>query len=149
MVYGKILLQMFDFRYLLKNLLLLLLLALLPFGDMVLLLFLGELVGRYLVFAAAIATGLLGFFLGLFFIKRQLKKVRTSVKKGVDPQRVFSSLAGVILGSLFLLFPGFITDTIGLIMLLPLFREIIGKVIIRRLGVPVKEINEFLKLYDM
>ncbi len=149
MVYGKILLQMFDFRYLLKNLLLLLLLALLPFGDMVLLLFLGELVGRYLVFAAAIATGLLGFFLGLFFIQRQLKKVRTSVKKGVDPQRVFSSLAGVILGSLFLLFPGFITDTIGLIMLLPLFREIIGKVIIRRLGVPVKEINEFLKLYDM
>lgn len=149
MLYGKIVLQMFDFRFLLKHLLVLLLLALLPFGDMVLLLILGEMEGRYLVFAAAISTGFLGFFLALFLIQGQIKKVRATVKRGADPYRGFSVLAGVIVGSLFLLFPGFISDTVGLIILLPLFREMVGRLTIRRLGVPVKELNEFLKLYDM
>jgi len=149
MLYGKIVLQLFDFRFLLKHLLLLLFLALLPFGDMVLLLFLGEMEGRYLVLAAAIATGFLGFFLALFLIQGQIRKVRATVRQGADPYRGFSILAGVFVGSLFLLFPGFITDAVGLIILLPLFREMVGRRAIRRLGVPVKELNEFLKLYDM
>ena len=149
MLYGKILLQLFDFRFLLKYFLCLLLLALLPFGDMVFLLLLGEFAGRYLVFAAAISTGFIGFFLALFLIQRQIRKVRALVKQGADPYRGISTLAGDIIGSLFLLFPGFITDAVGLIILLPLFREFVGRLTIRRLGIPVKELNEFLKLYDM
>jgi UPF0716 family protein affecting phage T7 exclusion len=55
----------------------------------------------------------------------------------------------VLLGAVFLITPGFITDFLGFLLFIPFFRNKIGNLITRRMESRLKDIYEYLKLYEM
>lgn len=57
MVNIKWILRFFDLDFIRKNLLIILLFALIPFSEILVILYLGEKLGKFLVLAATAATG--------------------------------------------------------------------------------------------
>ena len=144
----KILLRFFDIGFVKKHLLTLLLLALIPFGEILLLFFLEEFVGRYFILASTATTGFLGFFLTYGVVQRHIHKIKNRIFEGIYPVKGFIRLAGSLMGSLFLIIPGFATDVVGLFFFLPLFRDALGALVVRGLEIETKDLYEYLKLYD-
>ncbi len=55
----------------------------------------------------------------------------------------------MLVSSVLLLTPGFITDLVGFLLLVPVFRQAVGRAIAKRLDRNFKEVYEYLKLYDL
>ena len=145
----KVLLNFFDLNFIKKNMLIMLFFALIPFGEILFLLYIGETLGQYLVFAIAAATGLIGFFFSYDVVQRIIRRIKAKIKKDKYPEQEFLGLAGAILGSSLLITPGFATDIIGLLIFIPGFRRAAGQIIVRVLEIQLKELYEYLKLYDV
>ena len=75
--------------------------------------------------------------------------LKDKVKQGVYPGKEFVTISGVLAGGILLLTPGFITDFFGFMLFVPLFRNLIGRMITRRMQKQLKEIYEYLKLYEL
>ncbi len=98
---------------------LLLLFILVPAGEIAVLIKVGGVIGVGWTLVLILATA----FLGSALIRRQglglIAKARREVDQGRPPVReAFSGLC-LVVGGLMLLTPGFITDTLGFILLLP------------------------------
>lgn len=144
----KVLLKFFDTGHIHNNLLLILLVSLIPFGEILLIFYVGEILGIYLVLATAAATGLLGFIVVSIFIGTLIKKIKSKIKKDEFPGREFYSLAGMFLCSICLIAPGFISDIAGLMLFFPFIRNCCGSQIVKKTEIPTKELYEYLKLYE-
>lgn len=144
----RLFLRFFDLDFVRKNLLYILFFALIPFGEILFILYLGEKLGKYLVLAGTAATGLIGFFLYYGSVKRLIGRIRIRVARDEFPGDDFLGLAGSVLGSVLLITPGFFTDIMGLLLFLPIIRNAIGKILIRKQEIQLKELYEYLKLYD-
>ncbi|NKB43200.1 MAG: FxsA family protein [Alphaproteobacteria bacterium] len=98
-------------------------------------------VGDEIGILATIATTVLTAIIGAALVRAQglatLNKVSTSLNQGEMPLRpVFDGACQLIAGAL-LLAPGFITDTIGLLLFIPVFRTILLVWVISRTAVTV------------
>jgi UPF0716 protein FxsA len=98
--------------------------------------------------ALVASTGLFGVFFIFSKAVSLLGQIHFNVKEGYYPQREFDSFAGIFICGIFLIFPGFITDFFGILFLLPAFRVPIGRMITKRMPDKMKELYEYLKLYD-
>jgi len=132
----------------LKIFFLILLFSLLPLSEILILIYLSELIGRYLVLSIASATGLLGLFISFFKVRSFLAVVKDKIREGYYPGAEFISLAGTFAGSIFLLTPGFITDFLGILLFFTFFQRIAGKIIVKKMESRLKELYEYFKLYE-
>ncbi len=87
-------------------------------------------VGARIGAAATVALVLLMAIGGILVIRHQglttLQRAQASLEKGVPPvAEVFDGLCVIFAGSL-LLFPGFVTDAIGLLLFIPIVRTTLG-----------------------
>ena len=94
------------------------------------LIFVGNVVGGFLSFIGIFLTA----FIGIYFIRRlnrQVFMVWQSERHASKP-RVAKLAAGlsILLGSLLLVMPGYLTDFIGVIFMVPVIRTLVGSVII-------------------
>ncbi len=103
--------------YLFKLLLVLLAYALVPLGEIFFFLYLGSLIGNYLVLVLAAVTGVLGALAGV----AQARRLSEAARGGPAAE-----LAGLAAAALLLITPGFITDVIGLLLLIPSVRTWTG-----------------------
>ncbi|MCK4541951.1 MAG: FxsA family protein [Spirochaetales bacterium] len=145
----KVLIRFFDSGYILKFFLLILLFSLVPLGELYLVFMVGDLLGRYLTLAAAAVTGLAGLLVVYGSAKTALREVKKQVREGVYPTGELSLFAGTIIQALFLLTPGFFTDFLGILLLWRRVRFFTGKIITRKMENQLKEIYEYLRLYDL
>jgi UPF0716 protein FxsA len=145
----RFLLRFLDRDFMAKVLLLMLLYSVLPLSEVVLLLYLGGVMGKYLTLACAASTGLIGVLMGVSQFKAVLNKLKEKIKRGIYPGREFMDIAGILVGGVLLLTPGFVTDFFGLLLFLPVFRSMIGGLITRRMEKQLKEVYEYLKLYEL
>lgn len=105
-------------------------LLLLPLAEIVVFVAVAVAIGFWLAVLLSLATSVLGAILLKVAGNTHLRRFRTSLAEGMEisadtaGQGVFLVLAGVLL-----LIPGFITDIIGLLILLPVTRRAIGSVI--------------------
>lgn len=80
----------------------------------------------------ALATALIGSYL----VKRAglsvLGRMRTKADQGRLPGRELSDGAAVLVAGAFLISPGFITDTIGFLLLLPTVRDLVYRFVTKR-----------------
>jgi UPF0716 protein FxsA len=80
----------------------------------------------------ALATALIGSYL----VKRAglsvLGRMRSRVDQGRLPGRELSDGAAVLVAGAFLISPGFITDTIGFLLLLPMVRDLVYRFVTKR-----------------
>ena len=147
MIGMRNLIRFVDRNYLLKFLYLSLFYSLVPLGEMVLILYLRNYVGLYLLIAAICATGLLGLGFAWRQISTVLGRLKAQVHDGQYPAHEYADLAGAIVGSILLLTPGFVTDFLGLMFFFPFLRRAVGRRVTRKMDGRLKELYEYLKLY--
>ena len=140
--------RLFQKEFILKLLLLALLYSLLPLAEIFLILHIGGIFGNYLVIATTAITGFLGMIIAFGEIESLIKQVKRKLKSGEYPGKEFIGLAGVFTGAILMITPGFITDTMGLFLFIPVIRNGVGKIITSRMERQLKDIYEYLKLYD-
>ena len=145
----KILLRFFERDFITKLLFLMLLYSLLPLSEIVLLLFIGDHLGKYFTLTCAASTGLFGVLVALSQLKAATNSLREKIREGVYPGAEFVSIAGVLIGGILLLTPGFITDVLGFMLFLPGLRDVIGRMITRRMERQLKELYEYLQFYEL
>lgn len=144
----RFIIRFFTRSFVLKSLFVLLLFSLIPIGELVLLFYLNTFWEKYFILALVASTGLIGVFFIFSKAVSVLADIHFQVKEGYYPQKDFDSFAGLFISGIFLIFPGFITDVFGLLFLLPALRVPIGKIITNRIPDKLKELYEYLKLYD-
>ena len=142
----KGLINFIDRRFLLKTLYLALLYSLVPFGEIALLLYLKTYFGSYLLLAVVLATGLLGICIAWRQIVLALQSMRHQVDEGRYPEDGFAELAGSLFTGLLLVTPGFVTDVLGLLLIVAIIRRGVGRLITSKLEVRLKELYEYMKL---
>ncbi|MCL2792758.1 MAG: FxsA family protein [Spirochaetaceae bacterium] len=140
--------RLFQKDFIFKLLLLALFYSLIPLAEIVLILHVGGIFGNYLVIALTAALSLLGILIAFGEIDALIKQVKRKLKNGEYPGKEFIGIAGVLAGALLMISPGFITDAIGLCLFIPVIRNCVGKLITSKMENQLKDIYEYLKLYD-
>ncbi|CAI8428610.1 FxsA family protein [Alphaproteobacteria bacterium] len=94
------------------------------------LIFVGNIVGGFLSFIGIFLTA----FIGIYLIRRLNRRVFMSWQSERQNNKPgLSKLAeglSILLGGLLLVIPGYLTDLIGLICMIPILRTLIGSIII-------------------
>jgi UPF0716 protein FxsA len=149
MLHGNIFLKVIKQNLLVKVLFLSLLYSVIPLSEIILLFILGTYVGNEIILLCAAFTGVLGVLIIVLQIQITLKRIKAKIKKGAYPGKEFISIAGILVGAIFLLTPGFITDFLGFLLFIPFFRNKIGAFITKKMEARLKDIYEYLKLYEI
>lgn len=99
------------------------LVIIIPIIEMYLLFLSGKYIGFFPTLLIVIATGFIGFRLAKSQGTSILEKIRQDLSYGRPPgDRVLEGFL-VLIGGIFLLFPGYLTDLAGLILMIPLVRR--------------------------
>ncbi len=91
-------------------------------------------------------TGLFGIAVTWKLVSSSLRALGARVRSGSYPGEEFALLAGSLITGLLLITPGFVTDAIGLLFLLPVIRRGVGGTITTRMEERLKELYEYMKL---
>jgi UPF0716 protein FxsA len=131
--------------YLFKLILFLLVYAAVPVGEIFLFIWLGNLIGNYLTFALAAVAGVVGAFVALSQAMRMREKLREKLGRGadagVDP---LVDAAGLLVSAVLLLTPGFFTDLVGYVLLVPAARSAVGRFVVRKMGRSADDVRAYL-----
>jgi UPF0716 protein FxsA len=145
----RLLFRFLDKDFLFRLIFILLLYSIVPIAEIFLFLWLGEVIGNYLILAIAALVGLLGMLFALREVRVTLERLRARIRRHEYPGAEFVDLAGILAGSILLLTPGFITDFVGFLLLIPFFRRLLGRVVTRRMDRSLHEVYEYLQLSDI
>ena len=144
----KGLLRFLDTGFVLKIFLLTLLISLLPLIEIYLFIYLAALIGNYFLLAIAAATGFAALFLAFIKIRKIIAAVKARIREGYYPEEEFTNLAGIFTGSILLLIPGFVSDFFGILFFFTFLKKIAGRIIVKIMENRLKELYEYLKLYE-
>ncbi|MBN2440797.1 MAG: FxsA family protein [Spirochaetales bacterium] len=142
-------LKLFRKGFIIKLLLLTLLYMLLPLTEIFIIMYMSDFFGQFFLLGLAASTGLLGVLIALLQVNKTVASLKEKISKGEYPGKEFIILCGILVSSLLLITPGFITDLLGFFMLVPFFRDEIGKAITKRIDKTLREIYEYLRLYEL
>ena len=111
---------------------LLLLFTLIPLAELALLLVLSDKTSWQFTLALVLLTGVVGAALARYEGLRCLKKIRQKLAAGELPGDPLLDGLMILLAGALLVTPGVLTDLFGFALLLPVFRRIIKRWLIRR-----------------
>lgn len=101
----------------------------LPACELGVLIWSGKTFGLLTTIAMIIISGVGGAYLAKYQGVLTVRKVQEQVNRGFMPGEEMVNGLCILLGGVLLIFPGFITDLIGLLLLLPLTRNLIKPII--------------------
>jgi UPF0716 family protein affecting phage T7 exclusion len=138
----EMLVQLLDGGLLFKLIALIAVFVAVPLAEIFLFVYIGHLVGNFLVLVMAVLASAVGAVLFAGQASRSISrwKPRHSWEKVRGPELV--ELAGIIAGGILLLTPGFITDLCGFALLLPPARKAAGTLIVKAMGPRLREVFE-------
>ena len=110
---------------------LILIFILVPVAELGVLLFSGQTIGVWPTLILLIVTGLLGSYLAKKQGINTIRKVQEQIQFGRMPGNEILDGLCVLFGGILLLSPGFLTDILGLILLLPFTRTLIKPFILK------------------
>ncbi len=124
---------------------LLILFVIVPVTELYILIEVGKKIGSLTTIGIIILTGIIGAYL----VKGQgfmiLKKIQNDLNEGIMPGDSLIQGAIVLAGGILLLTPGFVTDIIGFIFLIPVSRNIVKKYLLKWLKGKIKEGNFYYR----
>jgi UPF0716 protein FxsA len=106
----------------------------LPLAELYVILKVGDAIGVAWTILLLAADSLIGSLLLRSQGRSVWRRFNTALAEGKMPHREVMDGVLVIFGGAFLITPGFITDVIGLLLLLPPTRSLIRSQVVRRLG---------------
>jgi UPF0716 protein FxsA len=105
-----------------------------PIAELAVIIQVGQAIGIWWTLALLIADSLLGSWLMRHLGRATWRRFNEAVSGGRVPTREVLDGALVIFGGALLLTPGFITDILGLILLLPPSRAVVRGIVSRRIA---------------
>ena len=111
-----------------------LLFLVLPVAELYVIWKVGDSIGIVWTFLLLAADSLLGTVLLRTQGRSVWRRFNAALSEGRVPHREVMDGALVIFGGAFLITPGFITDVLGLLLLLPPTRALVRRVLVQRLG---------------
>jgi len=124
---------------------LLLLFIIVPVVELYVLIEIGRKIGTWSTIGIIILTGILGAYL----VKSQgfliLRKIQNDLNEAILPGDSLIQGAIILAGGILLITPGFITDTIGFVFLIPVGREVVKKYLLKWLKGKIREGNFYYK----
>lgn len=91
----------------------------------------------------ALTTALIGSYL----VKRAgvtvWRAIRTKADSGLIPGKELTHGAAILVSGAFLISPGFITDALGFLLLIPAVRDVIHSIVVKRLGDRIQLVSNF------
>lgn len=124
---------------------LLILFVIVPVTELYILIEVGKKIGSLTTIGVIILTGIIGAYL----VKDQgfmiLKKIQNDLNEGIMPGDSLIQGAIILAGGIFLLTPGFVTDIIGFIFLMPVSRRVVKKYLLKWLKGKIKEGNFYYR----
>jgi UPF0716 protein FxsA len=106
----------------------------LPLAELYLIFQVGDLLGAPLTIALLAADSLIGSLLLRSQGRAAWRRLNEALAEGRMPHREVQDGVLVVFGGAFLITPGFITDVIGLLMLLPPTRPLVRRLVMRVLS---------------
>jgi len=103
-------------------------------AEMATFLWVGSRIGLAWALGLALLTALLGSFLVKVAGLSVIARLRGRLRDGEVPGRELSDAGAILVAGAFLISPGFITDTLGFILLIPAVRAWIYQALSRRLS---------------
>src|SRR4051794_14610878 len=113
---------------------LILLFIVVPIAELYVIIKVGDLIGAPLTIALLIADSLLGAWLLKSQGRAVWQRFQATMQAGRVPHREVFDGVLVIFGAAFLITPGFITDIVGVVLLLPPTRALVRAWLARRLA---------------
>ena len=124
---------------------LLILFIIVPVIELYILIEVGKKIGSLSVIGVIILTGILGAYL----VKSQgfmiLKKIQNDIDEGILPGNSLIQGAIILVGGILLFTPGFITDIVGFIFLMPFTRKVVKNYLLKWLKGKIKEGNFYYR----
>ncbi|GAG96231.1 unnamed protein product [marine sediment metagenome] len=124
---------------------LLILFVIVPVTELYILIEVGKKIGSLTTIGIIILTGIIGAYL----VKGQgfmiLKKIQNDLNEGIMPGDSLIQGAIILAGGILLLTPGFVTDIIGFIFLIPVSRRVVKKYLLKWLKGKIKEGNFYYR----
>lgn len=123
----------------------LILFVIVPVTELYILIEVGKKIGSLTTIGIIILTGIIGAYL----VKSQgfmiLRKIQNDLNEGIMPGDSLIQGAIILAGGILLLTPGFVTDIVGFIFLIPVSRNIVKKYLLKWLKGKIKEGNFYFK----
>jgi UPF0716 protein FxsA len=129
-----------------RLILVLLVFALVPLAEVFLFIYLGDLIGNYLVLVIAAVAGIVGALVVVGQLRRARARLRAKLAARKYPGAEYVELAGLFVSAVLLITPGFITDLLGFLLLIPALRAAAGRLIVGKLARSFPEVYENLRL---
>lgn len=95
-----------------------------PLLEITVIILVGQWIGAWWTFGTLLALSVFGAWLVRREGTRTWRKLQVAVRSGEPPARELSDAALVLVGGIMLLTPGFVTDVIGLFLVLPFTRPL-------------------------
>jgi UPF0716 protein FxsA len=112
---------------------LILLLILIPAGEIGVLLLSGEIIGIIPTILMIILTGVIGSYLAKKQGLETIRKAQEQLNRGMIPGEALLDGICILVGGVLLLSPGFITDVFGIVLLAPPTRKYVKKLLTKAL----------------
>jgi UPF0716 protein FxsA len=112
---------------------LVLLFIVVPIAELAVIIQVGQAIGLWWTIALLLADSILGSILMRMQGRAAWRRFNAAVQEGRVPAREVLDGALVIFGGALLLTPGFLTDVLGLALLIPPTRALVRRVLVRRL----------------
>ncbi len=113
---------------------LVLLFIVVPIAELAVLIQVGQVIGVWWTIAILIADAILGSILMRAQGRAAWRRFNEAMQAGRVPARAVLDGALVMFGGLLMLTPGFITDILGFLLLIPPTRAVVRAVLVRRLA---------------
>lgn len=126
----------------------LLFISLLTIGDFLTLILFSELIGIYLYLGIIASICFIGIGLVVKFLKGTITTIENKHDNGTYPKNDFYKFTGLLLAAILIVFPGLVTTTIGLVILIPIFRQLVGRTLTKRLKLDWYAAYEYKEIYS-
>jgi len=114
--------------------------------DGYVLILLSRLIGIYLLLAITASTGLIGVIVVLSSHRARARELKRRVAEGVYPTTEIRRLLALLAAGACLIVPGFATDGLGILLLLPPVRSLIGWALESLFRPSLRELYEYLRI---
>jgi len=123
--------------------------CLVPAAEIFFFIYLGSLIGNWLVFILALLAGLPGVLIAQSQLHDVLERLRAKIRGEQYPGGELVDLLGILASGLLLVTPGFLTDVAGYLLLVPSLRGILARAFARKMDRGLKELSYFLRLREL
>ena len=136
-----------DFVF--KLILALLVYSLVPLAEIIFFIYLGVLVGNWLALVLAVLAGLPGVLIMQGRLQDSLARLRLKLHDHQYVGAEVVQLLGLLVGGILLATPGFLTDVLGYLLLVPALRDSLARFLCRKMERGMRDLYEYLRLNEL